>query len=240
MKTFLLALFLLFPISAFACENTAETGEPFALAIDGVKICRSGYQLFYRPATRTPVWVAEHIERQEVTGKSEREGQFRQDPSVPQDNQATLDDYVGSGYARGHMAPAGNFRSDDREVRESFFLTNVIPQVQKCNNSGVWRTIEKVTRDWAIYYGELYVVTGPIYTNNIIEFIGTGVRVPSGMYKVVYNPGRNEVISFVVPNTELCGAKPKQFVKTLKEVEELTQTVFFPKIKAPDAKGLWQ
>jgi endonuclease G, mitochondrial len=240
MKTFIFALtLLLIPSVIQACENTAVTGSP-QTSTPGISICRSGYELLYNSDFKTPVWVAEHIEANEVRGKQIRDDKFRSDPEIQDHLEAHLSDYKGSGYARGHMAPVGDFRRNLLEADESFYLSNMVPQIQVCNNSGVWRSIEDITRDWAIHYNELYVVTGPIYSDANTKIIGNGVRVPDALFKVVYNPTLKQTLGFVVPNKELCGSKPRQFVMPVTQIEQLAHMKFFPNISATDATGLWE
>jgi len=230
--------FTLVPVIASACENTERTGAPVTQT-PGISICRSGYELLYRPEFKTAYWSAEHIEAHEVKGNLNRGDKFRPDPMLPNALEAQLSDYSNSGYARGHLSPAGNFQDSPVENDESFYLSNMIPQVQRCNNSGVWSQIERVVRDWAAGYGELYVVTGPLYTGEP-RTIGRGVRVPDGLFKVVYNPKLNQKLGFVVPNTELCQRKPRDFFTPVAEIEEFARMAFFPRVQAVQAKGLWQ
>lgn len=243
---FVLALFM--PTLASACEITAKSGAPIGFA-PGKSICRSGYELLYRPEYKTPYWVAEHVTAKAVQGPFDRDDDFQPDPMIPDHLEAQLSDYYKSGYARGHMAPVGNFRDDPKEAQESFYLSNMVPQVQKCNNAGVWAQIERVVRDWAVHYEELYVVTGPVYQGfkelygieiGSGTWIGNGVRVPDALFKVVWNPRLNQTIAFVVPNQQLCKTKPKQFVTTIDHVTALTGIRFFPNVRAEPARGLWQ
>lgn len=238
MRSLLLGLFLLLPFSALACENTERTGAPLSQTV-GIEICRSGYELLYRPEYKTAYWSAEHIEAAEVAGKLVRVDAFQSDPLIPDNLEAQLSDYVKSGYSRGHLAPVGDFRRNPQEAQESFYLSNMVPQWQTCNNAGVWSQIERVVRDWAVHYKELYVVTGPIYSGPV-RVIGRGVRIPDAMYKVVWNPTLNQTLAFIVPNIAMCGSKPNDFFFKKSQVELQTNIRFFPKIQAEDATGLWQ
>lgn len=234
---FFFFLFLVLSTPLWACEVTERTGAP-QVQVPGISICRTGYELLYRPEYKTAFWSAEHVTADEVKGKSEREDAFQSDPLIPDQLEAQLSDYAKSGYARGHLAPVGNFRDDPKEAQESFYLTNMVPQWQKCNNAGVWSQIERVVRDWAVHYGELYVVTGPIYQGEV-KTIGRGVRVPDQLFKVVWNPQLNATVGFVVPNLPLCKTKPRDFMVSVENVEFLTGIKFFPKVKAESLDRLW-
>jgi endonuclease G len=237
MRVLVLLVALVFPMSALACDVTALTGAPITQS-PGISICRSGYEVLYRPEYKTAYWSAEHIRAEEVRGNTERSNRFSSDPNIPDHLEAQLDDYYRSGYSRGHLAPAGNFRNSQRESDESFYLTNIVPQVQKCNNSGVWSQIEEIVRDWAVHYGELYVVTGPIYWGDI-RTIGSGVRVPDALYKVIWNPKLNETLAFMVPNQPLCKSKPRDWTAYIDDVEALANIDFFPKINSISSNRLW-
>jgi len=57
------------------------------------------------------------------------------DPNVPVEYQASNNDYLGSGWSRGHMAAAANHAHNQEEMNETFYLSNVVPQVLN-NNIG--------------------------------------------------------------------------------------------------------
>ena len=38
-------------------------------------------------------------------------------------------DFRGSGWSRGHMAPAGNNKHSQAAMNQTFYLTNIVPQV---------------------------------------------------------------------------------------------------------------
>ncbi|KAG9347785.1 hypothetical protein JZ751_003800 [Albula glossodonta] len=69
----------------------------------------ANHTLSYDQARRTPRWVAEHLSNQKILGNAERKHcKFRPDPNVPVLFTAHNEDYLGSGWSRGHMAPAGD------------------------------------------------------------------------------------------------------------------------------------
>ena len=234
-KSLITLAFLLFSAVANAsCPATAEMGEPILREHNQqgglYSLCRLGYHALYNQYTKTSVWVAEVVRRENIKkGKDNREDSFIQDPDLPDyARPPKLSDYYRSGYSRGHLAAYSNFSANPEMAKQSFFLTNVVPQVQRCNNSGVWSRIERMVRDWAVHYGELYVVTGPIYNTHGTKFIGSGVEVPTYLYKVIYNPVLNQSVGFIVPNAELCEYSPRHFLVKQHEIEANTGLIFFP------------
>jgi len=57
------------------------------------------------------------------------DSEFFEDEELDQDFRASLADFRGSGYDRGHLAPAADHRRSQREMDETFVLSNVSPQV---------------------------------------------------------------------------------------------------------------
>lgn len=240
-KLLLTTLLSIGAFPALACGITATTGAPQSSDHDQlVNVCKIAYQSAYNPATLTPRWVAEYLIKENVQGTNPRIDAFAVDPELRSAGvpYPVLSDYVGArmnGWvmARGHLAPADDFSSNSAAARQSFYLgSNIMPQVQRCNNSGVWAQIERIVRDWAVGYGEIHVVTGTVYQDGIRETIGANrVAVPSHMFKIIYNPTLKATTAFLVPNVELCGRKPREFLVNQDQVEALTSLKFFPTLQ---------
>ena len=114
-----------------------------------------------------------------------RTDKFYAEARLPRSERAELDDYKGSGYSRGHMAPAGDMSTPDA-MAQSFSLANMVPQDQT-HNGGAWSQIEQDTRKYVMRAsGDVYVFTGPVYADKP-RTIGSGVAVPAYIYKVVYD-----------------------------------------------------
>lgn len=241
----ILAVLLVSGAAQASCPVTQMTGEPVTRASKNhYNVCHSAYQVMWDAKTRNPLWVQQWVARDLAQGKVPR-GSFKEDPLLPNELRVSDSEYEnarnneGMVLARGHMAPADDFSGSVVAKSESFYLSNAVPQVQKCNNSGVWRTIEDVVRDWGVHHGHVLAVTGPLYERNIGE-IGNGIKIPTHIWKVVYNPVRNATVAFIVPNTSLCKAKPHEFVTTQDEVERRTGLKFFPNLSGyARGKVIW-
>lgn len=236
-------LAVMFTSTAWAqdCPVTADVGQTIVPASNSYyPLCHKGYFSLVDARTKNPAFVQETVTAKNAKGKLERTDHFKSDPALPRNVGSKLSDYEGSGYARGHMAPADDFAADQQMMDESFYLSNMVPQVQKCNNAGVWSSIERIVRDWAVHYETIYVVSGPIYDKQH-SYIGDDVEVPDFLFKVVYNPVLNKSVAFLLPNTELCKRKPNEFAVTQDDVERITGYKFFPNVSGIErGNKLWQ
>ena len=70
----------------------------------------SNHVIQYDCAKKIPLWVAQHITKEKLKGKADRTNfTFKSDANVPDKFRATNEDFLNSGYTRGHMIPAGLF-----------------------------------------------------------------------------------------------------------------------------------
>ena len=140
---------------------------------------------------------------QRDTGDHKRKRNFYLDPSVPSECQqkstASYKSKLGS-YDRGHLVPANHLDFSANAIKQSNYMTNILPQASNMNRGAYLRTEEIVEcyRD----IDELLVIGGVIWGNDTSDdfFLGShGVRTPDAFWKVII---RNErVISWVIPNS---------------------------------------
>ena len=143
--------------------------------------------MLHSGSTRTPVYVAQRLNRRLIEDADEkRADRFFADARLPRDERAELEDYKGSGYSRGHMAPAGDMPTPSA-MAQSFSLANMVPQNIQ-HNSGAWAKIEHDTRRYVLRApGDVFVITGPIFTRESERIGPHGVKVPTYLYKLVYD-----------------------------------------------------
>ena len=135
-------------------------------------------------------------------------------------------EYRGSGYSRGHMAPAMDMRWDKTAMAQCFYMTNMCPQDTKLNNDH-WRVLEEKVHRWAKRDKRLMVYTGPIMGKNPKK-IGKdkqNIAVPDAFFKVVYAPEQGRAIAFIYENRPCPGGIAKYAV-TVAEVERRTGLTF--------------
>lgn len=98
---------------------------------------RESYVLCYDPRSRSALWVIEQLNRETLSGTSERAAcDFQEDDSVHEYHRATNADYRGSGFDRGHLAAAANHKWSQAAMRDTFYLSNIAPQVGPAAGTG--------------------------------------------------------------------------------------------------------
>ena len=136
-------------------------------------------------------------------------------------------EYRGSGYSRGHMAPAMDMRWDKTAMAQCFYMTNMCPQDHDLNG-GAWRLLEEKIHRWGKRDKRLIIATGPIMGKSAkTTGKSCAVAIPDAFYKVVYAPEQGRAIGFIYPNEPVSGSFKKRAV-TIDEVERLTGLDFFP------------
>ncbi len=185
------------------------------------------FTLSYQEDHEQAEWVLYRITRERLNNaRIARYNQFHPDPMVRTES-ATPRDYNSSGYDRGHLCPAADMAFDSVAMFESFYMSNVSPQVQEFN-SGIWRELEELTRDWARRYEKVIVVTGPVLRDGAVKSIGfSKVSVPRRFYRVILT--KDNAIGFLIPNA-LSDRPVMEYACTIDDVEKATGFDFFPKV----------
>jgi endonuclease G len=209
MKKFLLAVLLAStnlaqawdqrpPLPPQACQvhspyGFAQTQRP------AQPICREAYLVAYDAPVKIPAYVAYTLLPQNALGCWPRTNAFVADKSVP--GGATPADYAGTGYDKGHAAPDGDLSWSEIVEYESFLMTNMYPQHGSLNR-GIWKLLETSVRGWAVQTNQSYTIfVGAMYGQGD-EYIGNGVIVPHGYYKIVVNNNTKQIAGWRFPHTK--------------------------------------
>ncbi len=201
------------------------------------------FSLSYNEQHEQADWVA-HIISPNVKNRSfSRTNDFREDPTVKTGSSTEKDffikslkpdstyEYDGFGYDRGHLAPSADFRWSQQAMSESYYYSNMSPQLPEFNRE-IWANLESFIRE---YVGEsnekVYVVTGGILNNNLkkIERGVNKVSIPEKFYKVVldYVGDSISAIGFIIPNKQT-DYPVISYAVTVDEVEKQSGIDFFP------------
>ncbi|XP_019363646.1 PREDICTED: nuclease EXOG, mitochondrial [Gavialis gangeticus] len=214
------------------------------------------HALSYDQAKRIPRWVVEHVSQQKTLGSADRKHcKFKPDPNIPLMFSAVNEDYFGSGWSRGHMAPAGDNKFSTQAMAETFYLSNIVPQNYE-NNAGFWNRMEMYCRELTKRFEDVWIVSGPLTLPQTdddgkkrvtYQVIGKDdVAVPSHLYKVILaRRSRTSVEplvlgAFVVPNNPIgFSHQLPEFQVNIEDLEKMSGLVFFPQVdKTKDVKNL--
>ncbi len=173
----------------------------------GRDLCFDGFAIYYSPQDKKPIYTVEKLHhKQFLAPHPKRTNQFYEEARLPFAERAQLSDYRGSGFDRGHNAPAGDMHTD-QSMTQSFSLANMMPQARQ-NNQGIWsKNVEEPTRQYVKRAsGDVYVYTGSVGKSGSI---GSGrVTVPSHLFKLVYDPSKNSAWAYWVENTNEANMSP--------------------------------
>ncbi|MDN4164103.1 DNA/RNA non-specific endonuclease [Cytophagales bacterium LB-30] len=218
------------PFSAIDSLQLAKHQDSFPfpyISETDTLITHKGYSLVYQEEWEQARWVAWQIDANRGLAKAERSSSFYSDPLI-HSKSAHPNDYKNSGYDRGHLAPAADFSHDEVLMKESFYMSNMSPQVPSFNR-GIWKKLEEHTRELAQQHAHLYVVAGPIIAGEVKKIGANQVYVPTYYFKIIADldtPGL-KIAAFILPNQKADKAIAS-FQVAVDSVERLSGLNFFP------------
>jgi endonuclease G, mitochondrial len=161
------------------------------------------YTLAYSEENEQPAWVCYTLRKNQVGGVEPRSNNFVPDPLVSTQTADDID-YTKSGYDKGHMVPAADMSWSPEAMKETFYFSNISPQVPSFNR-GEWKKLEEKVRDWAVKFDSVKVYVGPVFKDNIKRIGPDSVTVPGHYYKtiMVYTNSTYQGIGFIFPNKKV-------------------------------------
>ncbi|HEX4419200.1 MAG TPA: DNA/RNA non-specific endonuclease, partial [Kofleriaceae bacterium] len=141
------------------------------------------YVVSYNATRKVPNWVSWELNTSYL-GSTDRQDDYRPDDTFPiTEPQASLADYSGSGYERGHMCPSADRTLDAASNMQTFYLTNMVPQAAN-NNEGPWADLENYARSLAGTGKELFIISGGTFSATS-KLVGANMVVPDETFKVI-------------------------------------------------------
>jgi len=200
-------------------------------------VVKKGYTASYNHKTLVPNWVAWELTMDEFVPVRHFQAKFKADRYV-YSPKANVQDYQNNGWDKGHMAPVRDMCWDETAYNEAFLLTNACPQDHGLN-TGAWRKIEELTRHMAAYYDTVYVVCGPIFSNDVRKIGRHGVCVPDAFFKAIAikSDSGYHTTAFLLENKTLNGAS-QSYAITVDSVESVIGRNLFPTINEEYEKVL--
>lgn len=216
------------------------------------------YTLCYDKQNRQAWWAAFPM-HPFYDGGAGRNEAWKYDPEISTAWQPNLSSSYNGSYSRGHQVASSDRQRSKAMNQQTFYYSNMAPQIQNEFNGGIWNDLEKKVQ--AIGYGwndTLYVVTGEAFigshktttdkSNNVIP-------VPTHFYKVLLSSksgNTKKPIGQLKADELRCvgfwfdhfahGTKDKvsaSNMKSVADIEELTGFTFFPML-SEEAKSVKQ
>ncbi|KAJ9051632.1 nuclease [Entomophthora muscae] len=248
------------PISSMPSPNAELLKYGFPGPISDFRN-RQGYVASHNRMLRNPNFVLELLTKDKLINRdnaSRDHSKFMEDKGVPELFRAKLSDYRRSGYDRGHMAPAADFKSSQEAMDETFYLTNMAPQVGQGFNRDYWAWLEDYCRKLTTKFSEVYVLTGPLYLPTKgpqfpdpdkwyvqYEVIGNppNIAVPTHFFKVIlaipHDSSKPSLAGFLLPNRVIPDNVPlTQFQVPIETIEKAAGAVFFDRLGPNKEKEL--
>lgn len=162
------------------------------------------YTHLYDKDNYLSLWTAYPLKSSHM-GSLSRPNSWSYNPNIDSSDQADLrsNSYSGDTYSRGHMIPNSSRNGISEMQKQTFHVTNSVPQRQNKFNGSIWNALEQAVQSVA-KSEEIFVVTG-VTLNKV---------------------GENKTISYVTPSktSQKC-AIPNYFYKVVLKVNYSGNTV---------------
>ena len=236
------ALFLLFTLVFFNCSQalqndknqTIESVESDALLkysperkIGDTLLVHNFMLISYSRTLKNPEWAIYKLNQERILSENNaRRRNFEPDPALKNGTAGSWD-YSESGYDRGHIVPAEDMDFSEDAMRESFFMSNVSPQLPSFNR-GIWKKLENAVRKNAAKKGDLIIISGCVFKDGELSEINNGVAVPNYFYKILLHEDaqKKSAIAFVLPHAE-SHSNLSEFAMSVSEAEKICGFNFF-------------
>lgn len=201
---------------------------------DLTMLLNRGYVIGYSESKGVPLWACYRVSPSNSEAP-DRPSNFRSDLRVQKPISSGR--YDGIGYDRGHMAPSYAVGRDygDRAQRETFLMSNVVPQKPQMNR-GPWKSLEYLAASKWAQSNEVWVTVGGVFTGEVTRIDTDGPQIPDACFFVVLREanGESTALAFLVGQDVSITSKPGDFSVSIDEIESLTGLDLFSGL--PDDK----
>ena len=227
------------------------------------------YTILYDVDTYTSYWVAYPLcAAHTTTGREEIWGY---DPQLPQDTQTSVKKGYGANiptrnypknfYARGHQIPNADRNAVPQMQEQTYYSTNMTPQIQNGFNGGIWAKLEEAVRNTIPADDTLYIVTGASFAKAgedaaLVTIVnkndGKVLPVPNYYWKVILKVRRDAgnvtdaiSVGFWLPHEDLKGHEYSDYAVSVDQIEKWTGFDFFVNLQdglelQAESNGEWE
>ena len=198
---------------------------------DGVNFC-----IEWNNSLRAQRWSAYRWDRSNTGGNAGYSGEFREDPLIPYAYRTTLDDHKSNGYDRGHIIGSADRQRTVEANSQTFYLSNMQPQLNAFNAQGIWYALEnrlRITYNKDSFRDTLYVVKGGTISSGKYT-MERKIPVPKYFFMALLRKRNNmtanggyAAVGFWMAHEANTDATFKNYAVSIDELEELTGIDFF-------------
>ncbi len=127
---------------------------------------------------------------------------FYSEKNIPIQYRAKSQDYINSGFDRGHLAPDANFDYDLKTQVKTYSMANIVPQYPTLNRKA-WIKAEKYERLIASKLKNITVINLIDYSKSTQQIGNNKLSVPNTFYKIIFNDEKNFKKCFKYENIEI-------------------------------------
>lgn len=192
-------------------------------------VVHRGFVLSYNKERGGANWVSWHLSKSDI-GTTDRTNAFAPDTSLPRSWWIRPTDLSLKGYDRGHLCPSEDRSDTEENNRETFLMSNMIPQTARLNR-GAWKSLEGyLQKTIPKTNSEAYIYAGCYGDKGRIK---NKITIPTNCYKiaVILPEGNNDlrritketrVIAVNMPNESNNLKGWKNYITTVDEIERET------------------
>ena len=204
------------------------------------------YSYLFDKSMYTTMWVAYPLYGSTIGG--DYSASWKPNPNLQESQQ--INNWSGSygveDYSRGHLLPDASSDGNSEMLKQAYYATNQVPQIQNSFNGGIWSNLENAVRG-EVKSDTLYVVTGVAFKkvggSESVKYIKPQhdtkqCPVPNYFYKVVMKVKRSggtvtsaSTVGFWFEHKTYSGSYTNYAV-TVDQFEEWTGMDFF--VNLPD------
>ncbi len=227
------------------------------------------YTILYDEDLYAALWVAYPLCLSHTS--SGREETWGYDPRVPKSSQTSVkagygasqptSNYPKNFYARGHQIPNADRSAVPEMQAQTYYSTNMTPQLQNGFNGNIWAKLEEAVRMEIPVSDTLYVVTGAVFEKhgaeeNVKTIMNKNdsktLPVPNYYWKALLKVQRSgdsivdaSAIGFWLPHDDLKGHSYTEYTVSVDQIEKWTGFDLFPSVPdnlEPSAEAVdsWQ
>lgn len=213
--------------------------------LNGIEI--RNYSMLYDTNLKIAYWVSYPLCGWYLEGNIGRTKDWGYDPKIATNLQANLKNGI-SNYSRGHQIPSGDRQREDCKMNnQTFYYTNMTPQLQNGLNGAIWALLEGAVRGWSSGIDTLYVVTGAMpttATDKQIQYAqdnnGKNIAIPKYYFKALARKvgGNYQTIAFKLDHKAYGDTQYMKYAISVSELENMTGFTFFPSLPSEVKKTL--